>query len=164
MKKLIFPLFLILSVFTVKAQKTDVPDLDKIEIKDPNDLPKIKSAHQIPDLNSSVTEEKNVVVPRPKASDSEIAPEFPGGIDKFYDFLNKNIIIPKREHFKGNVWVTFVIDYDGSVVDAKIKESPASELVNNLVISALIKSPKWDPGIQNNRAVRVLYTMPLSFK
>lgn len=95
----------------------------------------------------------------------EKVPEFPGGLEQFYKFLQHNIRYPAvafENKVQGKVFVTFVVEKDGSLTNIKevhgIGNGCDEEAVRVMKIS-----PKWNPGTQNGRAVRVLYTMPISF-
>ncbi|MBS7566621.1 energy transducer TonB [Mucilaginibacter sp. Bleaf8] len=95
----------------------------------------------------------------------EHTPEFPGGMEAFYQYLGKNIRYPapaRDKNITGRVIVTFIVEKDGSLSDVKAVRSPDQSLANEAkrVIAA---SPKWKPGTQNNHVVRVQYTVPVQF-
>ena len=90
----------------------------------------------------------------------EVRPDFPGGIQKFYDFVGKNYRAPE-EDVKGKVYVQFVVEKDGSLTDIKVQRDIGYG-TGAEAIRVLKKSPKWKPGIQNGRPVRVLYSLPIS--
>lgn len=90
----------------------------------------------------------------------EVKPDFPGGLQKFYDFVGKNYRAPE-EDIKGKVYVQFVVEKDGSLTDIKVMRDIGYG-TGEEAIRVLKKSPKWKPGIQNGRAVRVLYSLPIS--
>ncbi|WP_026706119.1 energy transducer TonB [Flavobacterium soli] len=91
----------------------------------------------------------------------EVKPDFPGGIQKFYDFVGKNYRVPEGEDLKGKVFVQFVVEKDGSLTDIKVMRDLGYG-TGKEAIRVLQKSPKWKPGIQNGRPVRVLYSLPIS--
>lgn len=90
----------------------------------------------------------------------EVKPDFPGGLQKFYDFVGKNYRAPE-EDIKGKVYVQFVVEKDGSLTDIKVMRDIGYG-TGAEAIRVLKKSPKWKPGIQNGRPVRVLYSLPIS--
>lgn len=92
---------------------------------------------------------------------SETEPTFPGGINKFYEYISKN----SRYHGsdKGRVFVQFVVEKDGSLTNVKVVRG-LSENANNELIRLINESPKWIPGTQSNQVVRVMYTVPVNFK
>lgn len=95
----------------------------------------------------------------------EKEPGFQGGIEKFYKYLQNNIHYPavaKENNVQGKVFVTFVVERDGSLTDIKVVRGIGSGC-DEEAQRVLRNSPKWTPGIQNGRPVRVQYTMPISF-
>jgi len=95
----------------------------------------------------------------------EQEPSYPGGIEKFYKYLGNNIKYPavaKENGVQGKVFVTFVVEKDGTLTDAKVVRGIGSGC-DEEAIRVLKNSPKWKAGIQNGRPVRVQYTMPISF-
>jgi len=96
----------------------------------------------------------------------EVMPEFPGGQAALLSFLSKNIKYPavaQENGAQGRVIVQFVVNRDGSVVDPEVLRSvdPSLDREALRVISAM---PRWRPGMQRGRAVRVKYTVPVTFK
>jgi len=95
----------------------------------------------------------------------EHEPEFPGGIEKLYRYLGKNLRYPaaaKENNVQGKVFVTFVVEKDGSLTGIKVSKSLSPE-TDAEAIRLIQASPKWNAGIQNGRAVRVQYTLPVAF-
>lgn len=91
----------------------------------------------------------------------EVKPTFPSGINEFYQFIGKNFQTPKVEGLKGKIYVTFVIEKDGSVMDIKILRDIGYG-TGEEAVRVLKECPKWNPGIQNGKAVRVLYSLPIT--
>ncbi|MDR6945317.1 energy transducer TonB [Mucilaginibacter pocheonensis] len=95
----------------------------------------------------------------------EQVPEFPGGLDKFGAYLGKSIRYPavaRENGTQGRVIVTFVVEKDGSLTDIKVTRGIGSGC-DEEAVRVLKNSPKWKPGIQNGRPVRVQYSVPISF-
>jgi len=95
----------------------------------------------------------------------EHLPEFPGGTDEFLKYIAMNTRYPAaaREASKqGKVIVQFVIEKDGALSHVQVVRSifPALDAEAVRVVSG---SPKWAPGTQDGYAVRVRYTVPISF-
>jgi len=90
----------------------------------------------------------------------EVRPDFPGGIQKFYEFVSKNYRAPE-EDVKGKVYVQFVVEKDGTLTDIKVMRDLGYG-TGAEAIRVLKKSPRWKPGVQNGRPVRVLYSLPIS--
>lgn len=96
----------------------------------------------------------------------EQMPEFPGGMDKLMEYLSNNIKYPsiaQENNIQGRVVVEFVVNKDGSIVEPKVMRSVDTSLDNEAM--RVIKSmPKWNPGKQRGKAVRVRYTVPVLFR
>lgn len=95
----------------------------------------------------------------------EEMPQYPGGPQALFEFLSNNVKYPEEAEkagIQGRVIATFVVEKDGSVSNAKVVKSvdPLLDAEALRVISAM---PKWKPGKQNGKVVRVKYTVPLSF-
>ena len=93
----------------------------------------------------------------------EVKPDFPGGINKFYKFVGDNYQTPEEEGLKGKVYVTFVVEKDGSLTDIKVIRDIGYG-TGKEAIRVLKKSPKWSPGVQNGKPVRVLYSLPITIQ
>ena len=97
----------------------------------------------------------------------EQMPEFPnGGMAGLMQYLSKNIKYPtiaQENGTQGRVTVQFVVNRDGSIVDAKVLRGvdPYLDKEASRVISSM---PKWKPGMQRGKAVRVKYTVPVMFR
>jgi TonB family protein len=95
----------------------------------------------------------------------EQIPQFPGGTQAFYRFLMTNIRYPAtafEKHIQGKVFLTFVIEKDGGLTDIKVIRSVSPD-IDAEALRVMNMSPKWVPGIQNGKPVRVMYTIPISF-
>ncbi|TDE03629.1 energy transducer TonB [Flavobacterium sandaracinum] len=93
----------------------------------------------------------------------EVKPDFPGGINKFYKFVGDNYQTPEEDGLKGKVYVTFVVEKDGSLTDIKVIRDIGYG-TGKEAIRVLKKCPKWTPGEQNGKAVRVLYSLPITIQ
>ncbi len=107
-----------------------------------------------------VTEEDNSIY---NTAGIEVKPEFPGGIEKFYSFVGKNYRVPDEGGLRGKVYVTFVVEKDGSLTDIKVLRDIGYG-TGKEAIRVLNKCPKWNPGIQNGKPVRVLYSLPITIQ
>lgn len=95
----------------------------------------------------------------------ETPPSYPGGIEKFYTFLNDNIKYPevaKENNVQGNVFVSFTVEKDGSLSDIKI-DRKLGYGTDEEAIRVLKLSRRWNPGMQNGKPVRVKYNIPIRF-
>ncbi len=95
----------------------------------------------------------------------EKQPEFPGGIDKFYKYLSTSIRYPPmatENNVQGKVFLQFVVEKDGKLTDIEVQRGPGSG-TNEEAVRVLKASPRWNPGIQNGKPVRVRYNIAVSF-
>lgn len=112
-------------------------------------------------LDSRVTESGTEAVPFITV---EIRPEFPGGIAKFGEYIGRHFNYPSaavEQGIRGKVLVQFVVERDGSLTDIQVLRDLGYG-TREEAIRVLRASPKWKPGVQNGRTVRVSYTLPLS--
>lgn len=93
----------------------------------------------------------------------ESRPEYPGGIEAFYKCIAKNYQLPKQSGLKGKIFISFVIEKDGSVTDVKlirdIGYGTGPEAVRVLKICG-----NWIPGQQEGQPVQVLYSLPINIQ
>jgi TonB family protein len=95
----------------------------------------------------------------------EEMPEFPGGITKMNEFLGNNIIYPEyavENNIEGRVIVEFVVNTDGTITGLQVKRS-VHELLDNEALRVVKSMPKWKPGKNDGKLVRVKYTLPITF-
>ena len=96
----------------------------------------------------------------------ESMPSFEGGITEFYKFVGNNLKYPaqaRRMGIEGKVFVHFIIDKDGSLSDIKVVRGIGAGC-DEEVVRIVQKSPKWNPGKQRGRPVRVRMMLPITFK
>lgn len=95
----------------------------------------------------------------------EDMPEFPGGelaLRKYIANAIKYPVIAQENGIQGKVYVQFVVDKDGGISDARIARGvdPSLDKEALRVVNSL---PKWKPGKQRGKPVRVSYTVPINF-
>jgi len=103
--------------------------------------------------------------PPPILTIVEKMPVFPGGEQELFNYLNKNIKYPaiaRENGIQGRVFVTFVVDAEGKVKDAKILRGLGSGL-DDEALRVVRNMPAWKPGMQNGRVVQVQYNLPIVF-
>jgi protein TonB len=144
----------------IKIVENDAEIEHEMVIQDANDL----SKPDVPVVKVEVVEEEEepeeqifLVV--------EQQPSFPGGEAELYKYLANNIQYPdvaKNNNITGRVYLTFVVEKDGTIANAKILRdigggcgAEALRVVNSM--------PKWTPGKQRGQAVRVQFNLPVSF-
>lgn len=90
----------------------------------------------------------------------EEMPEFPGGIEALFKWLSENI---KPHEEIGRCVVEFIVEKDGSLSNPKIIKSKTPKLDAEVI--RLVKAmPKWKPGKEKGKTVRVKYSLPIAFK
>ena len=98
---------------------------------------------------------------------AEEMPTFQGGdLSKFRNWVQNNVKYPQialESGIQGNVVIKFVVEKDGKLSNIQVLQSPDKTLAD-AAVQVLQKSPKWKPGKQRNKPVRVTYTLPVSFK
>ena len=98
---------------------------------------------------------------------AEEMPTFQGGdLSKFRNWVMQNVKYPQialENGIQGNVVVKFVVEKDGKLSNIQVLQTPDKTLAD-AAVQVLQKSPKWKPGKQRNKPVRVTYTLPVSFQ
>ena len=96
----------------------------------------------------------------------DLMASFPGGLKALYDFLQKNIEYPEqaeKDSISGQVVVSFVVETDGSITNAKVVKS-AHPLLDAEALRVVGIMPKWEPGEQaDGTKVRNTYNLPITF-
>ena len=165
--------------FTAPEIKKDDEVKPEDEIKSQDDLSKTNTAIGTFDVKGNdeaegeVLKAKEVVVDeKPKEEETKVfdvveqMPSFPGGDAELMKFLNSHIKYPavaEENGIQGRVVATFVVERDGSITDVKVIKSVDPSL-DKEAIRVLKSMPKWIPGKQNGSAVRVKYTVPVTFR
>lgn len=111
----------------------------------------------IPTTNNAIGDDANKIF-----TIVQQKPAFPGDINKW---LSEHIEYPeqaKEANIQGTVWVSFVVERDGSISSVTILRG-VNQLLNNEATKKVSSMPRWTPGQQNGHAVRVQYTLPVRF-
>jgi len=95
----------------------------------------------------------------------EVMPEFVGGMTAMIKYLQTNLKYPEdaiRQKLGGRVMVQFVVETDGTISNVRVAKTvfPSLDAEAVRVVKAM---PKWKPGIENGRTVRVNFTLPIVF-
>ena len=96
----------------------------------------------------------------------ETMPSFPGGTEALFKYLSENVHWPEElaeSCVQGRVILTFVVERDGSLTDINVVKS-VDPYLDKEAVRAVRMMPKWTPGMQNGEAVRVKYTIPVTFR
>jgi protein TonB len=95
----------------------------------------------------------------------ESQPEFPGGNDRFLQYIALTVRYPinsLKAGIEGKVFVQITVEADGTITHPKIIRSVSKEL-DDEAIRVVSSSPRWKPGIQNSKPVKCLFIVPISF-
>ena len=95
-----------------------------------------------------------------------VMPEFGGGPEALENYLKENIKYPKYaldHNITGRVRIEFVVGFDGSIEDVKIKNS-VHPLLDAEALRVVKEMPKWTPGKAHNVPVKVSYILPVRFR
>lgn len=109
--------------------------------------------------------DEEVVEEAPIFTVVESMPEFKGGMGELYVYLGNNIKYPvmaKESGIQGKVYVTFVVERDGSITDVKVLRGIGGGC-DEEAIRVVASMPKWKPGKQRGKPVRVQYNLPVRF-
>jgi len=93
-------------------------------------------------------------------------PEFPGGLKAMYEFMGDNIKYPTisaEAGSQGQAYVNFTIEKNGKITDVKILGGSADKRCKKEAARVVDSMPKWKPGEQGGKKVRVSYTLPVRF-
>jgi len=150
------------------------PKIREIEIEE------VKNDHKVDDANiqSQETSTKdvveNIVIQQEEeaAKEEEVffivedMPSFNGGdVNNFRTWVQTSLKYPEiaaENGISGRVFVQFAVNAKGDVVDAKVVRS-ADPALDKEAIRVIMSSPKWVPGKQRGKSVKVQYTLPIVF-
>ena len=165
--------------FTVPEIKKDEEVKEDQEMKSQDDLAETNTAigaftvegndetAEVKHVEEKIAEPEPVKEEETKVFDVvEQMPSFPGGPSALMQYLSSNIkypVVAEENGVQGRVVCTFVVEKDGSITDVSVVKSVDPSLDKEAV--RVVKSmPKWIPGKQNGSAVRVKYTVPVTFR
>lgn len=167
---------------TVKVTELAIVDDDQVtkedEIKNQDEMRETETAFGSTDFDQGtddvavIREHKEEIIVEEKKETNEVfkvveqQPQFPGGIEALYKFLNDHIRYPEQaaqNNVQGRVTVQFVVERDGSIGEVKVVRGRDPDLDKEAV--RVVKSlPNFIPGKNNGQAVRVWYTLPINFR
>lgn len=113
-----------------------------------------------PEIETEIVVETEILVT------AEIMPEFPGGVSAMMKYLSNNIKYPAMSQevgAQGRVIIQFVVDKDGTITDPVVVKGVDAYL-DKEALRVVNGMPKWKPGMQNGKKVRVKYTLPVAFR
>ncbi|HHL52850.1 MAG TPA: energy transducer TonB [Flammeovirgaceae bacterium] len=113
---------------------------------------------EIEEPEEEETEEVFLIVEEPPAP--------VGGMEAFYNYVNENIQYPRQARtmrIEGRVFVQFVVDKDGSITNVEVLKGIGGGC-DEEAVRVVKNAPKWNPGKQRGRPVRVKMVLPITFK
>lgn len=122
-------------------------------------------------IKDTTLETRNVVGEEAVVNSEEIStfaeemPSFPGGDEELYSFISQNIKYPelaKRNEISGKVLVEFVVDVDGKIIDPKVVKGIGYGC-NEEALRIVKLMPKWIPGKQDGKPIKVKLLLPIIF-
>lgn len=122
-------------------------------------------------IDAPIEEFVEIEEPEPEEKDeiiifAEQQPSFPGGINAFYEYVGKNLEYPRqaiKQGREGKVFVQFVVNKDGSLTDIQVIKG-IGDHCDAEAIRVLKTAPRWSPGKQRGKPVRVRMVIPITFK
>lgn len=112
----------------------------------------------VPVKNGDTQEDENTLY---AAAGVEVKPEFPGGMEEFTKYIEKNFNRPTSKDFPGGkVYVSFVVETDGSLTNIKAVRNMGFGTAEEAV-RVMKRGPKWTPAQQNGKKVRCSYMVPI---
>lgn len=152
-----------------KVRDEEPPTVEELKVADPGQ----KTIAGDPNADIRIDEPVGTAPPTKQAvvednsvhdfASIEEMPDFPGGIQKFYAYVSKNYVYPaaaREQGVSGRLILSFIVEKDGSLTDIKVVRDLGMG-TGDEAMRMLKKAPKWKPGIQNGRPVRVQYTLPI---
>lgn len=152
-KKIALPKFKLYNEIVIVENEVPMPEAD-FTFDEPGD--------PLPDpikVKEEADEESIVLFPHQM-------PEFPGGMKSLNRWLSMNIKYPETAqemNIAGRVYLNFVVDKDGSISNIKITRG-VDPLLDQEAIRVISSMPKWKPGLQNGKPVRVAYNIFVTFQ
>ena len=103
------------------------------------------------------------VTPQKVGTSVSIKPEYPGGNEAFYTFVNSNFKTPRVPNaMRARIVVVFVVERDGTMTNFKVVEDPGYGLGDEALRVLKLCKERWSPGTIDGRTVRASYRMPIT--
>lgn len=141
-----------INVLVIQPNETKLPEPDFF-FPEPGETPPLAAPPE-------------VIEEEPIRITAEIMPEFPGGEAALFGYLGKKLNYPSiafDNGISGTVYVSFVIGKNGEITDIDVLKGVSGGCTEE-ALRVIKGMPKWKPGEQNGKAVKVRYTLPIKFK
>lgn len=106
-------------------------------------------------------------MPKKKIEPYERMPSFPGGMEELFEYLSTSVKYPpiaQKNNIEGRVIVQFVVAKDGKIEDITVVRTGGDPSLDKEAVRVIKSMPKWKPGTQRGKPVRVEYTVPINFR
>ncbi|WP_291112018.1 MULTISPECIES: energy transducer TonB [unclassified Flavobacterium] len=123
---------------------------DSKNIKGPKSVEIVMSPEK--SINSSIITNAN-----------EIYPDFPGGMKEFYKFVGENFKVPTEFKGNGKIYISFMVEIDGSLSEFNVLRDLGFG-TGEEAVRVLKLSPKWIPGKEDGKEVRMKFSLPISLQ
>ena len=149
----------IVDILEIVEDEAEVEESDLVSIEEMGDVIEVSDNANL--VVEEVVEEETVfqVV--------EVQPEFPGGMKALMKYLQENIQYPRisrDNNSQGRALIRFVVRTDGSIDGAEVMKSSGDMYLDKEAVRVVSGMPKWKPGRQSGKAVRVYFTLPVVFR
>lgn len=138
---------------------------DDVEVTDDIDIDVDADANTEMDVWVPPVQEEEAISETEIFTVVESMPEFPGGMGELMTYLSKNIKYPalaKESGIQGRVFINFVVEIDGRITDVKVLRGIGGGC-DEEAVRVVQSMPKWKPGKQRGKPVRVSYNLPVKF-
>lgn len=170
----------ILVPFTIPEKKVVPPPPEAKKIVDILEIVEDEAEIEESDLVSieeqgevvEIAENTNIVVEDEPVEETvfqvvEQQPEFPGGMKALMKYLQENISYPRisrDNNSQGRAFIRFVVNADGSIQGVEVLKSSGDIYLDKEAVRVVSGMPKWSPGKQAGKPVRVFFTLPVVFR
>ena len=149
----------IVDILEIVEDEAEIEESDLVSIEEQGDAVEITDNANI--VVEDIVEEETVfqVV--------EQQPEFPGGMKAMMKYLQENIQYPRisrDNNSQGRAFIRFVVNADGSIQGVEVLKSSGDIYLDKEAVRVVEGMPKWSPGKQAGKPVRVFFTLPVVFR
>lgn len=149
----------IVDILEIVEDEAEIVESDLVSIEEMGDVVEVSDNANL--VVEEVYEEETVfqVV--------EQQPEFPGGMKALMKYLQENIQYPRisrDNNSQGRALIRFVVNTDGSIQGAEVMKSSGDIYLDKEAVRVVSTMPKWSPGKQSGKAVRVYFVLPVQFR
>jgi protein TonB len=149
----------IIDVIKVVEDEVDIEEQELVSVQDMSEFADVEETDVV-FVEEEVEEEQIFDV-------VEEQPEFPGGMKALMKYLQENINYPRisrENNSQGRAFINFVVNSDGTIQDVEVLKSSSDIYLDKEALRVVSSMPKWNPGKQAGKAVRVRFTLPVTFK